>query len=92
MRVVALMLALMLCTLGGCSKKLNGDPPVNVPLSEVAPELRALAEKTLPQVTFESARKIKVKGEDVLEIRGKQPNGKIREVEVTLSGKVIEVE
>ena len=53
-----------------------------VPIAEVAPELVTIAQKQLPDVKFESARKIKVRGQDVFEIRGKQPNGKIREVEV----------
>jgi hypothetical protein len=33
-----------------------------------------------------------VNGEDAYEIRGKMTNGKIREVEVSVSGNVIEVE
>jgi uncharacterized membrane protein YkoI len=88
------MMRCLLCfllVLCGC-----GSPPAasntDVPLSEVAPELLRIAEKTLPGVKFESARKKKVKGEDVLEIRGKLPNGKIREVEVNAAGKVIEIE
>jgi len=51
-----------------------------------------VAEKTLPNVKFDSARKIEVNGEAVYEIRGKMPNGKIREVEVSASGNVVEVE
>jgi hypothetical protein len=76
---------------GGCGAK----PAVTdsaVPLAEVAPELMKVAQKTLPNVKFDSARKKKVDGEDVFEIRGKLPNGKIREVEVSVSGKVVEVE
>jgi hypothetical protein len=63
-----------------------------VPLSEVAPDLIKVATKTLPNVKFKSARKIQVDGEDVYEIRGTMPNGKVREVEVSVSGKVIEIE
>ena len=33
-----------------------------------------------------------VNGEEVFEIRGKQPNGKVREVEVNQAGNVIEIE
>ncbi len=73
----------------------GGKPPTTnnfVPLAEVAPELVKVAEKTLPNVKFDSARKIKVNGEDVFEIRGKMPNGKIREVEVSAAGRVVEIE
>ena len=62
------------------------------PVSDIPPDLLVVAQKTLPKVKFESARKISVQGEEVFEIRGKQANGKIREVEVTTAGKVIEVE
>jgi uncharacterized membrane protein YkoI len=88
--VVAAVLLLALAA--GCGA--NSAPPakVAVPLSEIAPELMAVARQTLPNVTFDSARKIQVNGEDVFEIRGKQPNGKVREVEVSVSGKVVEVE
>ncbi len=88
MRNAVVVLAILAC---GCGSKVS---PKNefVPVSEIAPELKQVAEKTLPNVKFESARKLKVNGEDVFEIRGKMPNGKIREVEVSASGKVVEVE
>ena len=88
MRSAILFLALLA---GGCGA---GQPAANqfVPLAEVDPALVKVAEKTLPNVKFENARKIKVGGEDVFEIRGKMPNGKIREVEVSASGQVIEIE
>ncbi len=74
----------------GCAKA----EPKNefMPMSEVAPELVKVAQKTLPDVKFEAARKRTINGEEVYEIRGKQPNGKIREVEVSVSGNVIEIE
>ena len=63
-----------------------------VRLEDLAPNIIEVAQQTLPQVKFSSARKIKINGEDVFEIRGKMPNGKIREVEVSAAGKVVEVE
>jgi hypothetical protein len=90
MRIASLVLLLLM--LGCSSSEHPASSKVSVPLADVAPELRAIAEKELPNVKFDSARKIKVDGEDVYEIRGKQSNGKIREVEVSVSGKVIEVE
>jgi hypothetical protein len=75
----------------GCGTK--PDPPdTTVPLADVAPELVQVAQKTLPNVKFDNARKKKVGGEDVFEIRGRLPNGKVREVEVSVSGKVVGVE
>ena len=88
MRWVLLLATLLIC---GCW---SSSSPKNefVPVADIAPELKQVAEKTLPNVKFESARKIKVHGEDVYEIRGKMPNGKIREVEVSASGKVVDIE
>ncbi len=88
MRRDLLLLTLLLCGCGSSSAPKNEF----VPVADIAPELKIVAEKTLPNVKFESARKIKVNGEDVFEIRGKMPNGKIREVEVSTSGKVIVIE
>jgi hypothetical protein len=87
MRYTAVVLALI-CL--GCGTK--PEPTSIVPLSDISPDLLQVAQKTLPNVKFDSARKIRVNGEDVFEIRGKMPSGKIREVEVSTSGKVVEVE
>lgn len=87
MRFAAMILVLV-CL--GCGAKT--EPTTAVPLSDIAPDLMKVAQKTLPNVKFDSARKIQVNGEDVYEIRGTMPSGKIREVEVSASGKVVEVE
>jgi hypothetical protein len=84
----AMLLLMLVCA--GCATK-EAETTV-VPLAEIAPELLNVAQKTLPDVKFKSARKIQVNGEDVFEIRGTMPNGKVREVEVSVSGKVVEVE
>ena len=46
----------------------------------------------LPGIPFDRAYKIDVNGKDAYEIRGKDCRGKIREVEVSTSGEVLEVE
>jgi hypothetical protein len=47
------------------------------------------AQETLPNVKFDHARKLP---DGNYEIRGKEKNGKVREVEVTPSGEVIDIE
>jgi hypothetical protein len=82
---------LLLLTLAlGCGAKQAAKEAV--PLADIPAEIMKVAQKTLPDVKFESARKIKVDGEEVFEIRGKLSSGKIREVEVSAAGKVVEVE
>jgi hypothetical protein len=61
-------------------------------LNQLPPGALDLAKRELPDVKFESARKAKYKGQDAIEIRGKNKQGKIREVEVDLTGKLLEVE
>src|SRR5260221_14348454 len=85
------VLFLLLVVGAGCGAKPAAKSEF-VPVAEIQPELVKVAEKALPNVKFENARKIKINGEDVYEIRGKMPNGKIREVEVSAAGKVVEVE
>ncbi len=63
-----------------------------VPLDKLPPGVLKTAEKTLPDVKFDLARKIKLEGKPAYEVRGKNKEGKIREVEVDEAGKVIEVE
>jgi hypothetical protein len=83
--------SLLLVALCGCGSK-PAPPNAFVPIAEIAPNLVQVAQSELPNVKFDSARKIKVNGEDAFEIRGKMPNGKICEVEVSALGVVLEVE
>lgn len=65
-----------------------------VPIAEVPEALMAVAKKEFPDVIFDTAwQNLVGNGEvDSYEIRGKQPNGKIREVRVALDGRVLEKE
>jgi hypothetical protein len=93
MRFAILCLFLMFVT--GCSEPPAPESPwmsTADSTADIPADLLAVAKKKLPAVKFDTARKIKVKGEDVFEIRGKQPNGKVREVEVSVGGNVVEVE
>jgi hypothetical protein len=80
---------LMVPILAGCGSA--PAPTTTVPLAEIDPVVIAAAQKSLPNVKFDSARKIQFGAEDVLEIRGRLPNGKVREVKVSASGQVVEV-
>jgi hypothetical protein len=50
------------------------------------------ARKQLPDLTFDTAYKMKVQGKDAYEIRGKDKRGKIREVELSPTGEVLAIE
>ena len=51
-----------------------------------------VARKQLPGFTFDTVYKMKVNGKDAYEIRGKNKQGKTREVEVSAAGEVLEIE
>jgi hypothetical protein len=87
--IVRTAVFLLLGVAVGCEISPASPKPVSVPLSEVSREVIDVAQEAVPTVRFESVRKIQVDGEDVLEIRGKQPNGKVREVEISLPKKEI---
>ena len=89
-------LILMALIIGGSSLAFlsqyleDEDPKAEiVALEQVAEPLVKKAKVTLPDVTFDHARKL---SNGNFEIRGKTKTGKIREVEMTPSGDVIEIE
>ena len=86
-----LILALFAFFLAGCG---SAPPPESPWMStaEIPADLLTVAQKKLPQVKFDTARKIQKQGKDAFEIRGKAPNGKVREVEVSDAGEILEVE
>ena len=51
-----------------------------------------VARKQLPDLTFDTAYKMKIDGKDAYEVRGKDSRGKVREVEVSATGEVIAIE
>lgn len=56
-----------------------------------APAMEA-AKKAIPGITFNKAWKAKIDGQDAFEIVGKTKDGRTREVEVSVSGKVLNIE
>jgi hypothetical protein len=91
-----LAVSLLLVGLGGCR---DADLPPGmsrrtIQLSEVPETVLKGAKKALPTVNLEEAW-TNVDGEGKLhsyEIRGRAPNGKIREARVSLTGEILELE
>jgi hypothetical protein len=75
----------------GCGDDEHEDAQ-SVPIDQVPPRLLEVARKQLPGIPFDRAYKIDVGGKDAYEIRGKDGRGKIREVEVSQDGTVLEVQ
>lgn len=85
----AVFVMLTLCS--GCGEgKPDGDEVV--PIASIPANLMEIAKKELPGINFTEAFKMKVDGKDAFEIRGKDKRGKVREIELSLSGEVLEIE
>src|SRR4051794_24290015 len=90
MRSKAAFLACLLMTAWGCGEEVVRLEPV--PFGQLPPGSMEAATKALPGVKFSEARKAKFNGQDAFEIRGKDKRGKIREVEVSTEGQILEIE
>ena len=90
MRRTGILAATLMATFG-CGE--HGENDVPMPLDKVPPSVVKAAGEKLPGVKFDSAYKETTKdGKEVYELRGKTKEGKIRDVEVTADGKVLEVD
>jgi hypothetical protein len=91
-RLFAAASALALAVIGCGDVVVEHDE--TVPLDQVPAVVMAVAKKKLPEITFETAWKQKGKNgaEDAFEIRGRNDKGKTRDVKVSASGKVLEVD
>ena len=75
----------------GCGEEIERGEAV--PFDKLPAGAMDVAKKSLPDVKFDLARKAKYKGQNAIEIRGKDKAGKIREVEVdATTGKLLEIE
>jgi outer membrane lipoprotein-sorting protein len=88
LRLGVLIAALL--TASGCGEAEQTKVPVS--LDQVPAAAVDAAKKKAPDVNFTTAFKVKFEGQDAFEIRGKNKQGKIREVEVSPAGQVLEVE
>jgi hypothetical protein len=82
MRYVVLLLLLLAVA---CS----GKKAENVPLNQVPDKVMKSAKEKLPDVKFDQAWKT---ANGNYEVRGKEKSGKVRDVQVTPEGKVVEVD
>ena len=90
-RRIVLLGMLMFLPLAGCGDEApEGDELVAI--ESIPANLMQIAKKELPGVNFNEAYKMKVDGKDAFEIRGKDARGKVREIELTTSGDIIEIE
>jgi len=90
MRTTVWGLALLCLSAPGC-----GGAAVEqqaVPLDALPAGSLEAAKKRLPGYTFERARKSTYEGKAAFEIIGKNKRGKTREVEVSETGEILEVE
>lgn len=92
MRMTFLATSLLVLCFIGCNKAAFDNKTEPIALDQIPASVMEVAHKELPGVKFELAWKFQEQGEDAYEIKGKTAAGKICEVEVSASGKVLEVE
>lgn len=91
MRLTAWFFGLLIFLAAGCGEALK--PTEMVPLDKLPEPVLKTAQEKLPDVKFDTAWKEQDKeGEEVFEVRGKTSGGKTRDIRVTASGKVLEVD
>ena len=92
MRHTAWVGGLLILLASGCGESLENV--TMVPLEKLPEPVMKTAKEKLPEVKFDTAWKEpeKENGEDVFEVRGKTSGGKTRDIKVSASGKVLEVD
>lgn len=82
------VVAVLVCFLLGCGSNTTSKSEA-ISINEVPQKLLNIAKEKLPGVTFDQAVK---KSNGVLEVRGKDKSGKVRDIEFDQSGTVVEIE
>lgn len=90
MRKARLGVAILVFAFGCGGGEPKSDPIV--PLDQVPPQVMEVARKQLPGFTFDTVYRMKIDGKDAYQVRGKDKRGKVREVEVSATGKVLVIE
>jgi hypothetical protein len=78
---------LLVLLVAGCAQGKSTDVPV--PLDQVPEAVMRVAQEKLPGVKFDQAWK---KGDGNYELRGRDKRGKVRDIDLTPSGEVLEIE
>jgi uncharacterized membrane protein YkoI len=92
MRLTQFACGLVLLFSVGCSNATFDDKSEPIALDSIPKNVMEIAQRELPDVTFQRATKFNKDGEVAYEIKGKSKQGKTQEVEVSASGKVLEIE
>ena len=74
------------CVAAGCGTASQNQA---ISIDDVPKNLLEIAKEKLPDVTFDQAVR---KSNGVLEVRGKNKKGKVRDVEFSKTGEVVEIE
>jgi hypothetical protein len=77
---------MVLCLIAGCGTEAPGEL---IPLERLPDGHLKTAQESLPDVQFENALK---RSDGSYEVRGKDKKGKVRDVEMSASGEVLEIE
>ena len=85
MRTLLLILAFLL--FAGCGRETPSGQ--NVPLDKVPQEVMDVAKQKLPGITFEQAWTTPTGN---YEVRGRDKNGKVRDIQLKPSGEIVEVD
>src|SRR5436309_2226728 len=87
-------MALALVLAPGCEREEQPASRQPISMSELPVVVRDAAKKALPEITFNEARKNLDRDGKLqsYEVKGRAPNGKIREVRVSLTGQILEME
>ena len=91
-RAVCLILVLSTASAAGCGARNVFEGDEMVPLEKIPAPVLEAAKKAIPGITFNKAWKSKIEGQDAYEIVGKTKDGKTREVEVSVTGTVLNIE
>ena len=79
-------LGFVLCLAGGCGSEPAGQL---IPLEQVPEKMLKTAQEKLPEVKFDQAVKRK---DGTVEVRGKDPRGKPRDIDFSATGEILEIE
>ena len=76
----------LFCVAAGCG---GASQSQAISINDVPKNLLEIAKEKLPDVTFDQAVK---KSNGVLEVRGKDKKGKVRDIEFSKTGEIVEIE